>query len=60
MILHLKSIAKILGHLLTFIGAALLISIGITGYYIAQIYDEVRDRPRYIISDTAGLGDTDR
>ncbi|MCR4672024.1 MAG: glycosyltransferase family 2 protein [Lachnospiraceae bacterium] len=43
-----------------FIGAAILIGIGIIGFYIAQIYDEVRDRPRYIISGTAGIEDADK
>lgn len=31
-------------------GSLIMISLGILGYYIAKIYDEVRERPRYIIS----------
>lgn len=33
-----------------FIGGVILIGIGIVGYYISKIYDEVKKRPRYIIS----------
>ena len=40
--------------LLLFIGSILMISIGIIGYYIARIYDEIKGRPRYIISTTCG------
>jgi dolichol-phosphate mannosyltransferase len=32
----------------------IMISIGITGYYIARIYDEIKHRPRYIISEECG------
>ena len=31
-----------------------MISLGIIGYYIAKIYEEIKGRPRYIISDTCG------
>lgn len=40
--------------LLLFIGSIIMICMGITGCYIAKIYEEVKGRPRYIISDTAG------
>jgi len=33
------------------IGSALMISLGIIGTYIAKIYDEVKYRPRYLISE---------
>lgn len=33
-----------------FIGSAVMLSLGIIGYYIAKIYEEVKRRPRYIIS----------
>ena len=33
-----------------FIGSIVMISLGIIGYYIAKIYDEVQGRPRYIVS----------
>jgi dolichol-phosphate mannosyltransferase len=40
--------------LLLIIGSILMISLGLIGVYIAKIYDEVKFRPRYIISETAG------
>ena len=33
-----------------FIGSAIMLSLGIIGYYIARIYEEVKRRPRYIVS----------
>ena len=39
---------------LLLIGSAIMLSLGIIGYYIAKIYEEVKDRPRYILSDTCG------
>ncbi len=38
--------------LLLLTGSLVMISLGILGYYMAKIYDEVRNRPRYIISKT--------
>ena len=35
---------------LLFIGSAVMMSLGIIGYYIARIYEEVKKRPRYIVS----------
>ena len=32
------------------IGSAIMLSLGIIGFYIARIYEEVRRRPRYIVS----------
>ncbi len=32
------------------IGSILMICLGIIGYYIAKIYEEIKDRPRYIIA----------
>src|SRR4030095_5154300 len=34
------------------IGGVLMVSLGIIGTYIAQIYQEVKYRPRYVISET--------
>jgi polyisoprenyl-phosphate glycosyltransferase len=34
------------------IGGVLMISLGIIGTYIAQIYQEVKYRPRYVVSET--------
>jgi len=36
------------------IGSALMFSLGIIGTYLARIYDEVKGRPRYLISERAG------
>ena len=38
--------------LLLFIGSIIMISLGIIGYYIAQIYIESKERPRYLVSQT--------
>ena len=37
--------------LLLFTGSLIMISLGIIGYYIARIYEEIKGRPRYIISE---------
>ncbi|MDF2523670.1 MAG: glycosyl transferase family 2 [Clostridiales bacterium] len=37
--------------LLLIIGSSLMISLGIIGTYIAKIFDEVKGRPRYLISE---------
>ncbi len=37
--------------LVLIIGSIIMISLGIIGYYIAKIYEEVKGRPRYIIAD---------
>lgn len=36
--------------LLCFTSSVIMLSIGVIGYYIAKIYEEVKGRPRYIIS----------
>ena len=40
--------------LLLFLGSLIMISLGIIGYYVGNIYEEIKDRPRYIIADTCG------
>ena len=35
--------------LILIIGSIIMISLGIIGYYIAKIYEEVKGRPRYLI-----------
>lgn len=40
--------------LLLFIGSILMISLGIIGYYISQIYIENKRRPRYLVAQTCG------
>lgn len=36
------------------IGSILMVCLGIIGYYIAKIYEELKGRPRYILSDHCG------
>ena len=36
------------------IGSVLMISLGIIGHYISRIYDEIKARPRYIVSKRCG------
>lgn len=38
-----------------FIGSIIMISMGIIGYYISKIYEEVKKRPKYIISCECGI-----
>ena len=33
-----------------FIGSIIMISLGVIGYYVARIYEEIKGRPKYIIS----------
>lgn len=40
--------------LILVIGGFLMLSLGIIGHYIARIYEEVKGRPKYIISRTIG------
>ena len=37
---------------LMLIGGLILVSIGIVGEYLARIYTEVKDRPKYLIAKT--------
>lgn len=37
------------------IGSVLMISLGIIGHYISRIYDEIKARPRYLISKKCGF-----
>lgn len=40
--------------LILLIGSLIMISLGIIGYYISKIYEEVKGRPKYLISKTIG------
>ncbi len=37
-----------------FSSSVVMMSLGIIGYYIAKIYEEIKGRPRYIVADTCG------
>lgn len=40
--------------LLLAIGSVIMFSLGVIGIYISKIYEEVKNRPKYIVSDVAG------
>lgn len=37
-----------------FTGSIIMLSLGIIGYYISKIYDEIKGRPKYIVRSTCG------
>lgn len=41
--------------LLLFMGSILMISLGIIGYYISKIYDEIKARPKYIVAESLNI-----
>ena len=43
--------------LILIVGACVLIGIGIIGFYLSKIYEEIKQRPRYIVAERIGLGD---
>ncbi len=38
--------------LLLIIGSIIMISMGVIGYYISKIYDEIKQRPKYLIENS--------
>lgn len=40
--------------LVLFSSSIIMISLGVIGYYIARIYDEIKGRPRYLVSHVCG------
>ena len=65
LVMGIQTLAKFfLGHavegfttvilLILIIGSIIMISLGIIGYYISKIYEEVKGRPRYFVSKRIG------
>ena len=52
---HLPGWATII-VVLSFLGGIQLILIGTLGIYVGRIYEEVKDRPLYVVRDLHGLG----
>lgn len=44
--------------LILIVGACVLIGIGVIGFYLSKIYEEIKQRPRYIVSERVGLEKT--
>ncbi len=44
--------------LLMIFSSLIMFSLGIIGYYVAKIYEEVKGRPRYLIQATCGMTNT--
>lgn len=40
----------IIVSVLSFVGSVIMMALGIIGYYIARIYEEIKGRPKYIVS----------
>lgn len=41
--------------LLLFLSGQIMVGLGIIGYYLGNIYMEIQDRPRFIVSETCGV-----
>lgn len=40
------------------VGACIMVSLGLLGIYVGKIFEEVKGRPRYIISDDTNIAIT--
>lgn len=40
--------------LILIVGACVLVGIGVIGFYLSKIYEEIKQRPRYIVSERVG------
>lgn len=45
--------------LLLIVGSLLMISLGIIGIYLARIYEEIKHRPRFVIAERIGRGESE-
>lgn len=43
--------------LLLLSSSLIMISLGVIGYYLAKMYEEIKGRPKYIVSQTCGKGE---
>jgi len=43
-----------------FIGGVQLLMLGVIGEYLSRVYDEVRQRPLYIVRSQLGVGQRER
>ena len=43
-----------LGLLIMLVGGACMLALGVIGFYLGRIYDEIKRRPRYIIASVCG------
>ena len=43
-----------LGLLMLLIGGVCMLALGVIGFYVGRIYDEIKRRPRYIIAEVCG------
>ena len=41
--------------LILIVGACVMTGVGIIGFYLSKIYEEIKQRPRYIVSQRVGL-----
>lgn len=46
-----------MGGVLLFVAGVQLVGIGVLGVYLGRVYNDVRNRPRYIVESTVGIGD---
>ena len=44
-----------LGLLMLLIGGVIMFALGVIGFYIGRIYDEIKRRPRFIIAAVCGM-----